>query len=113
MANYSGSDSTTIKFTAGANAAKGDCVTFGNVAGVLADDAVSGQETTLIVSGVVDLPKVVATHAFTLGQKVYCRDNERGVRNVGTSAVYLGDCLKADAANSGNRVKVWLGRSGA
>ena len=115
MANLAGSDATTIKFRAGSNGTSGTVASFGNVAGILASNVTSGEEATLIVSGVVELSKNSNAQAFTIGTKVFGQNGRSDVRAASGAGftTYIGDCIEANAANAAGPIKVWLGRAGA
>jgi len=100
-------DSVTVP--APANVESGDGVLVGDMFGVAIIDADSGDDVSLQLTGVVELPKTAA-EAWTVGASVYWDGAEDEATTVSTDNTLIGVAVKA-ADNPSDYGKVRLNGS--
>lgn len=98
-----------ITVTAAAAATAGELVVVGSLIAVAFGDAEIGDQLTLAVGGVFDLPKVTAT-AIATGDPVYRRSSDGLLTGTASGNTKVGIAV-ADAANPSATVRVRLNPS--
>lgn len=95
-----------LTLPAPANVASGDGVVIGNIFGVAAVDALSGDPVDLDTVGVFTLPKVSAL-AIAIGDRIYWQAAEKAVSKTASGNTLIGVAVTA-AANPSAVVDVRL-----
>ena len=97
-----------VDITAGADISSGDGVLVGSMFGVAAGDIANGEDGTINLSGVYDLPKI-GSQAWTVGALVYWDDSNSRCTTVATDNTLIGVAVAAvgsGASDTTGRVRL-------
>lgn len=102
----------TITVPAPANVLAGAGVLVGNIFGIAAYDALSGDDVEIAMTGVFDLPKVSAQE-WTVGATIYWDNSEKVCTTTASSNKAIGLAILAAANPSAiGRVRLNIGPQG-
>lgn len=89
----------TVTVPAPADVSSGDGVQIGSLFGVAVHDALSGEDVTLQIEGVVELPKL-STDANAVGEKLNWNNTNKELQEATSDLDGVGTCVEAAVATT-------------
>lgn len=93
----------TVTLSAPYDVVSGACLKVGAIVGVAANDAISGAEVEVMLTGVHDLAKA-ASQAWAIGAKIYWDDTNKVATTTATSNTLIGVALLPVAGGASDTI---------
>lgn len=93
----------TVTLSAPYDVVSGACLKVGAIVGVAANDAISGAEVEVMLTGVHDLAKA-ASQAWAIGAKIYWDDTNKVATTTATSNTLIGVALLPVAGGASHTI---------